>query len=380
MESTTAMRRWTKRLLIVTAAGWALIALAVSCAHRQRQEFSAPVREATPLAREPVQAGDAARYADAARYSVEHGGLSLVIVHGDAVVFEHYKDGTDPDQPHHLYSGTKSFSCALAAAAIADGKLSLQERVADTFPEWATDARKDVTVEQLLGFSSGLEHDFFGMTWDGLKKPEHQRVRDKYARALSLELEDPPGARFSYGNAHLMVFGALMKKKLGESPLSYLQRRVFEPIGMQTGGWLHDAEGNPALPYGAWTSARQWARFGMLIRDGGAFGGEQILPRDVIEKCSEPSAAFAGYGLTFWLNRPIPPEQDRSGIPRAVRRRLASERQLILAGGPPDLFMAAGHEDQRLYIVPSKNLVVARLSEGDRGFRDHELLTRLLRP
>jgi len=372
-----------RRLWIVVAGAIALTALFSCCIgwHRaNRQTFDQPVPDPAPFASAEPSNDELARFEAAAAYAEQAGGFALLVLRGDEVVFESYHNGYKPDAPHHLYSGTKSFSCALAAAAIADGILRLDEPVADTLPELRADPRKArITVEQLLDFSSGLETAFRDLTLDGLLKPERQRVPDKYARSLELGLSSDPGARFIYGSSHLMVFGALMKAKLGSSPLAYLQHRVLDRIGFRYAGWAHDTSGNPALPYGAWTTARQWARFGVLLRDDGRFEGNEILPPGLLARCRRPSPAMAGYGLTLWLNAPMDPSTDTSGVPKRLMRMRGSERQLLDPGGPEDLFAAAGFDGQRLYVVPSANLVVVRFGAEDRTFRDCDFLGLLLR-
>ncbi|MFM7561474.1 MAG: serine hydrolase domain-containing protein, partial [Planctomycetota bacterium] len=94
----------------------------------------------------------------AAEYShSQHGTGVLVMVRGE-VVFEDYAPGWTADKPHLLASGTKSFCGVMAACAVHDGLLTLDEKVAETLTEWKDDPRKSkVTIRQLLSLSSGIE-------------------------------------------------------------------------------------------------------------------------------------------------------------------------------------------------------------------------------
>src|SRR5690606_21232281 len=75
--------------------------------------------------------------------------------------FERYAKGHGPNEAIHIYSGTKSFFGALAVMAESDGILSLDERVAETLPEWRNDSRKArITLRDLLDSTSGLETGF----------------------------------------------------------------------------------------------------------------------------------------------------------------------------------------------------------------------------
>ncbi|HEX9628169.1 MAG TPA: serine hydrolase domain-containing protein [Acidiferrobacterales bacterium] len=188
-------------------------------------------------------------YQRAAAYSRAHRGLSMVIVKDGQVVFEDYPDGHDADEAHNLYSGTKSFSCAIAVAAVEDRLLDFDEPVAQTITEWWTDARKaTITVRQLLSLTSGI-HAAGGVIRRALS----------YADAIHKPLRHPPGTTFEYGPVPFQVFGELMHRKLaatGEDPRAYLTRRVLRPIGITVDSWKTGPDGNPRLFGGASLTAR----------------------------------------------------------------------------------------------------------------------------
>ena len=342
--------------------------LAVGCS--ESIVYDTPLPPEDPFVREPAVGEELARYQEAAAYSEAHGGRAFLVLRGDAVVFETGQNGHAISEPHHLFSGTKSFSCAAFAALEADGRLTADERVRDTLGELPDEAA-DLTVDQVLHLVSGTEQDFRGLTRDGLRVD--QRVADKGERAVGLGFDAPPGERFRYGSADYWLFGELVQRKTGEDVLSLLEREIFTPIGLRTAGWIHDPTGNPALPYGAFTTVGEWAKYGVLLRDDGDFLGERVLPPGALAGCLEGSQANPAYGRTLWLNRD--PGASELG---PVARRLEPEGPLLWRDGPTDLFAAAGYHDQRLYVVPSHDLVVVRLSDGDRRFSDAEFLERIL--
>ena len=347
----------------------ALLALPLLAACAAQQTYTTPIPVDDTFPRVEPSAEDLARYEEAATWSERRGGLALVVIEGGNVVFESYARNYDASEPVHVYSGTKSFSCAIAAFAMADGLLSLDASVADTLPDLA--AGPDVTVEQLLHFTSGIKQDRPVLTRDWLR--EHQRTDDKYAYAVALPSVFEAGSEWQYGNSHLTVFGALMKEKLGGSPLDYLEERLFAPIGLRTAGWLLDPDGNPALAMGAFTTANEWAKYGYLLVQGGVWEGGQVLPEGTVELCTTPGEHNPAYGLTFWLNEDVPDDVDMRAFPS-----LAKEGRAILPDGPTDLFAAAGYNDNRLYVIPSRDTVIVRLGDGSRRFSDPELLGMLL--
>lgn len=326
------------------------------------------------IGQEPEQA----RYRAAAEYSREQRGDAVLVMKGDRVVFEEYQNGYDARRPHMLASGTKSFSCALAAAALEDGLLrSWDEPAARTLTEWAGDPRRSrTTVRHLLDLSSGLAPS------QGLL--QGARVENKNLAALSMPLLSAPGERFRYGPAHYYAFGELMRRRLeprGEGVMAYLERRVFTPIGLRTGRWAHDAAGNPNLPGGAFLTAREWAKFGRLLRDGGRWDGRQVIRADLLRECTRPSAANPVYGLTMWLN-PGPSFEAALATDRPLRGRAGTQSPWTALGRPgrySDVFFAAGAGQQRLYVIPREGLVVVRFGRQSRGWSDLEFLDRLLR-
>lgn len=280
----------------------------------------------------------------AANYLKDHNGHAMLVYHRDKLVFEEYFNGWSADKPHRLASGTKSFSGAMLAAAVEDGLLKLDEKVADTIVEWKDDPRKSqVTIRQLLSLTSGV---YGGST---------RESSPSYARAVIIAgAKFWPGQRFQYGPIPYQVFGELMRRKLAEkneSVEAYLKRRILDPIGLKPSGWVKDVNGNIHLPNGASMTAREWAKFGLLIQHRGKWQDRQIVPAKVLQECFVGTGANPYYGLTFWLK----------------------------GGGrvPDDLVMAQGLGMQRLYIVPSIELVVVQFAETDR-FVETDFLERLL--
>ena len=343
-----------------------LLLLTAGCA---LQSFDTPITIDDTFPREEPSPEDLARYQAAAELSESRDGLALVVIDGGAVVFEQYAEGYDPSTPLHIFSGTKSFSCALAAFAIEDGLLDLDEQVKDTLPDLA--AGSGVTVRQLLDFTSGIKQDDAVLTRDWRRV--NQRVDDKYAYAVALPSVHTAGAEWHYGASHLTVFGALIKAKYGRSPLDVLEERLFTPITLRTAGWLLDPEGNPALAMGAFTTSNEWAKYGYLLLHDGEWQGEQVLPEGTVAACTTSGAINPAYGLTFWLNEEIPDGVETDGF-----HSLAEEGRALDPAGPADLYAAAGYNDNRLYIVPSRDLVIVRLGDGSRRFSDPELLGLLL--
>jgi CubicO group peptidase (beta-lactamase class C family) len=308
----------------------------------------------------------------AADYSASHNGHAVLVLVDGKIVFERYQNGFTAEQPHNLYSGTKTFWGPVLAAMIEDGLLtSLDEPVSQTISEWKSDARKNrITIRQLTDLNAGLVQDIQSL--QGEDRPT--LVADLYSHAITLRSVAQPGARFVYGPSCYYVLGEVLKRKLAvrkQTPLQYLEQRILQPIGARVGRWTHDRSGNPHMPNGAHLTARDWLKFGELLLNRGLFQGRAIVRPDLLQFVG--STANPGYGFTAWLNQP----GGRSSSGRGASSNPGDEGGWIYPQGFPDLYMAAGAGAQRLYIIPSRRTVIVRFGDSPR-FIDREFLSRLL--
>lgn len=275
----------------------------------------------------------------------------LVMLEGK-IVFERYANGGRQNLPHALASGSKSFTGLLAVAAVQDGLLSsLDEKVADTLPEWKSDPIKSkVTIRQLLSLESGMAGGSAALDSNWVS----------YADAASQPIRWQPETRFHYGPYPFLTFGAVLTKKLkGETVEDYLNRRLLEPLGVKA-LWKKTEAGEIALPGGAAMTARDWATLGQFLIQEGKWKGKQILPAKLLKECYRPAKANPGYGMSFWLT------PDTSAL---IRRGKTT----------PDFAMAAGKGGQRLYLLPKQRLIVIRMGPVFRDdYRDGPFLSALL--
>jgi CubicO group peptidase (beta-lactamase class C family) len=352
----------------------ALVVLVVGLLRSARGQRTArrPTREAstdpaqfkdlsgTPLNDQSVQA--------ALDYAREHNGHALLILHQGRLVLEDYHNGLRKEEAHRLASGTKSFSGILLAALIHDGRVSsFDERVSDTIIEWQGDpAKARITLRDLLTLSSGLDAGDIG------------RV-PTYAEAVGARITRAPGT-FEYGPVPFQVFGEVVRRKLGgESPVDYLRRRIFAPIGLEVTSWRTGPDGHPHMSSGAELRASEWAKFGELLRQKGAWNGRSLVDRKLVEELTRPSHANSAYGITLWLAMSLAALEDDNGAhARQAPRRRTRDRDLGASRPLPyAVYAAAGAGKQRLYVVEELGLVIVRF--GDKGpFGDERFFGLLL--
>jgi len=318
---------------------------------------------------------DPQHYRAAAEYSRKHKGLAFLVVKDNTILFEDTENGFEQDRAHHVWSGTKTFTCALALAAEADGKLGLDATLGATLPEIpAGDRRAPLTVRDLLSLTSGLSESGPILTSDMLRA--RPQVRDKEAWSLrEITAVYSAGERFRYAASPFVMFSLMLRRAVGEDPVDYLERRILAPIGARQTAWLRDPTGHAWWSFGAYVTARSWARFGMLLRDDGVFRGQRILPAGALGACFKGTAAMPAYGLGMWLNRPA----KELLLPPVLQGRFASKGPILLPGGPDDLVAAVGYNDNRLYVIPSQHLVIVRFGSGHPRFEDDAFLALVLK-
>ncbi len=303
---------------------------------------------ALPLFAAPV--GAQQRLTTASAYSAQRRGISLLVMRAGEVVFEDYPNDGGADRPHELASGTKSFLGIMAAAAVQDRLMTLDEPASETLPEWRGDpAKRGITIRQILNLTSGLE--------------TRQARGDllTYAESIDMPVAHAPGERFAYGGDPFQLFGAILHRKLREreTPVGYLRRRILDPAGIEVGSWRNGPDGLPRLGSGARLTARNWAAYGELVRRDLRVGMRQLVDPRALADNFRGSRANPAYGLGWWLNRDMPDAQ-RAAIPQLVN---ATDVRPDDPNLPRDLVLAAGAGQQRLYIAKSEQLVVVRQAD-----------------
>jgi CubicO group peptidase (beta-lactamase class C family) len=300
----------------------------------------------------------------AGAYSRNHEGLCLLVQQGGRIVYEDAAPGFSADTPYRIYSGTKNFVAVTILIAAHDGLLKLDEPASATLTEWQHDRRSVITIRQLLNQTSGLDPSA-SMIGDS---------RDQMAAAVHAHLVAAPGTRFHYGPSNYQALGEILRRKLarsGESVEDYMHEKVFDPLDIDIAAWYRDDAGHPLMHAGIQLTAHEWAKFGEFMLRRGATDKRQIIDPLLFPALFRGTEANPAYGLSFWLNRAEDHVQPMKELQPAM------DGEQLDSGGPRDIYAAEGSAKQRLYLIPSLDLVVVRFAEGGR-FSDGDFLSRLL--
>ena len=290
---------------------------------------------------------------------------AVVVVHGGKIVAERYGLGYHENTRFVSWSMAKSVTGVLIGLLVADGRLRLDESA--PVPGWDRpgDPRGEITLRQLLQMRSGLRHTEAG---DPVYESDEVRMlfldgRDNMAAyAESQPLEAEPGRKWEYSSNTTVILADIATRALTASAdpavrrqavSAYLRTRLFEPLQMKSMLPEFDASGTligGSLIHG---TARDWARFGEFLRNGGAVNGAQLVPRAWIDFMLSANPRNPGYGAQIWRNRPQ-----------------AGTGKVEFPGAPGSVFSANGHLGQYVVVSPTQALTVVRLGKTSDGALD----------
>lgn len=231
---------------------------------------------------------------------------SLMLLRHGRVVAEGWWSPYKPELPHMLWSLSKSFTSTAVGLAVAEGRLTIEDKVLSFFPEEAPNVISEhlaaMRVRDLLSMSTGHAEDTTGAvttTPDG-----------KWIKAfLALPVEFEPGTHFVYNICATYMLAAIVQKITGSMLIDYLTPRLFEPLGIEGAAWDVSPEGINTGGFGLSIKTEDIARFGQLYLQKGAWNGKRLLPAEWVEQATAkqiengPGANIdwtQGYGFQFW--------------------------------------------------------------------------------
>lgn len=289
---------------------------------------------------------------------------AFIIMHDGEIAAERYGAGYGPDTRMVSWSMAKTISAIMIGMLVSDGRLSMDQSAPIELWQRPGDPRGEITLRQLLQMRSGLRHTEAGDPPYGSSEVRMLFLdgRDNMARwAKEQPLEAEPGAKFEYSSNTSVILADIAARALSNSDepdarrdavATYLQARLFGPLGMDSMVPEFDASGTligGSLIHG---TARDWAKLGeFLRRKGSAVGGEQLVPSRWVDAMITPSPRSPHYGLQTWLNRPL---EDAE-----------AEHPLFPDRAPHSMYSLIGHMGQYVIVSPEQRLTVVRLGHSN---------------
>lgn len=267
---------------------------------------------------------------------------NLVIVKGGEVITECSAPGHDIHIAHLSHSMSKTVTGMAIGMLVDDGKLDIEARVCDFFPELEPKDRRflNMRVEHLLAMRSGVTFAEGGSVTE-------QRWTEAF---FGSPLAFAPGEEFSYNSMNSYLLCRIAERVSGKSLVDFLDERLFSPLGIKNYFWETGPEGVCKGGWGLYLSTESWARLGLLLLRGGKHNGRQLLSRAWVEAATSThsvtplSSGDFNYGYQIWVGR------DR------------------------DEYLFNGMLGQNVWIYPREDLVVAMTAGNNELFQQSAAL------
>lgn len=266
---------------------------------------------------------------------------AVIILYKDQIIEEKYAEGYDKNSVLLGWSMTKSILATNFGILQKQGKINIVDKA--PIKEWQNDDRKEITINNLLQMNCGLAWDEdYGSISDATTMLYLDKDMTKpqiFKKAIH-----KPNEFWYYSSGVSNLLSGILRKQFDsyQEYLDFPYREFIDKIGMHSMLIETDMAGNYVGSSYAWGTPRDWAKFGLLYLHRGNWNGEQIFDPEWVDYVTTPTPTSEGdYGGHFWLN---------SGG--------------FYPDAPRDMYSANGFQGQRVFIIPSKDLVIVRFGLG----------------
>ena len=272
-------------------------------------------------------------------YLILKNSKSFIVLHNGKIVIEEYFNGHSASTAWYWASAGKTLTSTLTGIAAQEGYININNKVSDYLGTgWtsATLAQENlITCKNLLSMTSGLD-DSLG---DDVSPSNLQYIADA-------------GNRWAYHNVYVKLQD-VVAQATGQTWSNYFNTKLRDKIGM-TGIWYDSGD---LSVY--WSNSRSMARFGLLALNNGKWNGTQIINSNYMDAATNTSQNInLAYGYLWWLNG-----KSTYHLPQTQYQFSGK----LIPNAPDDMYAALGKNDQKIYVVPSKGLVIIRMGDSADG-------------
>jgi CubicO group peptidase (beta-lactamase class C family) len=262
---------------------------------------------------------------------------SFIILVNGRIVLENYFNGHSATTPWYWASAGKTLTSTVTGIAQDEGLLNINNKVSDYLGTGWTSAplakENLITCKNLLSMNSGLD-DSLG---DDVSPANLQYVADA-------------GNRWAYHNVYVKLQDVVAQAS-GQTWPNYFNTKLRDKLGMTGGAWVNSGDGLSVY----WSTARNMARFGLMSLNRGKWNGTTIVSETFFNQASTTSQNInEAYGYLWWLNG-----KSTYHLPTTQFEFNGT----LIPNAPSDMFAALGKNDQKIYVIPSKKMVVIRMGD-----------------
>lgn len=268
---------------------------------------------------------------------LKHSKSFIILVNG-RIVMENYFNGHTDTTPWYWASAGKTLTSTVTGIAEQEGLININNKVSDYIGTGWTSApiakENLITCKNLLSMNSGL-NDALG---DDVSPANLQYVADA-------------NTRWAYHNVYVKLQDVVAQAS-GQTWTNYFNTKLRDKLGMTGGSWINSGDGLSVY----WSTTRNMARFGLMALNKGKWNGNQVVNETYFNAATNTSQTInQAYGYLWWLNG-----KSSYHLPQSQLQLNGS----IIPHAPNDMFMALGKNDQKIYVIPSKKMVVIRMGDA----------------
>lgn len=300
----------------------------------------------------------------------------LVVLHKGVVVYETYRGALTPERPHLAMSVTKSFAGLLGAVLAHEGALDPAAPVTTYVPELADTAFADATVRHVMDMTTGVRYRedyvdpdaevrFYGVAAGWSRPPEgYTGPTTVFDFLKTLKKQGEHGQAFAYKTCNTEVLGWIIQRVAGKPFAEMVSERIWQKLGVEEDGYVMvDGTGFALCGAGLNVTTRDLARFGEMMRRGGVAGGQQVVPKAVVDDIAGGARvedfAKAGYvTLPGWSYR----------------------NQWWVSHNRYGAYTARGIHGQVCYVAPGAEVVISRFASHPTAANGNGPLDRVSLP
>ena len=301
-------------------------------------------------------------------YADDNKSHALLIFHEGNMQLEHYFEGYSEKTQTQTASMHKTVLAILIGIAIDQDYIKeVDEKAFNYISEWSDDDRNKITIKQMLQQSSGIDYPTFSINplteWNQLVVGDH--IEEVTLNQLQ---KKKPNSEFAYNGINPQALGILLQRATGQKYSTYLADNLWKALAGDDAFVILDSEKNkmPRMFCCLDATAKDWLRIGLLILNKGKIGDQRVVSEQWIDAMTNPSDLNPNYGYLTWLGREH--QENRMYNEKSSSTAYHSEPFI-----DKDIIYLDGFGGQRVYIVPSKNLVIVRTGSIRMSWDDSRL-------
>ena len=289
---------------------------------------------------------------------------AVVVLHKDKLVHESYRNGMTSRDPHILMSVSKSLLGLVAGTLVERGELAEDDLITKHVPELENTAYVGATVRDLLDMRAGVffDEDYlategpiidyrFAANWNPVPKDYAPSDLRSFMSSLT-EPDGRHGGRFHYVSPNTDLLAWVFERASGMRYAELVSERLWKPLGAEASGYITvDRIGGARAAGGKCLLARDLARVGMMMANGGQRNGKQVVPASWLEdlvKNGDPKA---------WKDGDVNPVWGQRDIHYRSKWYVKREAEPLIFG--------VGIHGQFLFVDPTKKLSIAWFGSQD---------------